>query len=94
MGLLSIHPRCMELVPTPMAAFIGQTCITTKELLPLVLAAALWGRSWRGHLVQFWSDNMAVVEVLSSRTSSDPQLIQLLRCLLFFQVHFGFELRA
>ena len=70
------------------------TSIAIKEMLPLVIAAAVWGRSWHGTLVRFWSDNQAVVAVLSSCTACNPQLMHLLRCLFFFQAQFGFELRA
>ena len=48
------------------------TSIAAKELLPLVIAAAIWGRSWHGTLVRFWSDNQAILAVLSSRTARNP----------------------
>ena len=38
--------------------------IAIKELVPLVLAAALWATRWRGHQVVFHVDNMAVVAVV------------------------------
>ena len=79
-------------LPWP-AAWV-QTSIAAKELLPLVVAAALWGRAWHGTRVQFISDNQAVVGVLNTRSARDPQLMHLLRCLFFFQALFRFELRA
>ena len=45
--------------------------IAAKELVPLVMGAAIWGRSWSGMVVQFLSDNMAVVASLSSRSARD-----------------------
>ena len=31
--------------------------ISVKEMLPIVLAAAVWGHTWAGHRVLFYSDN-------------------------------------
>ncbi len=42
---------------------MGHT-IMVKELVPIVVAAAVWGARWSGHAVLAQSDNMAVVEVL------------------------------
>ena len=38
--------------------------IATKELLPIVLAIAIWGRHWTHRRVLVRSDNMAVVHSL------------------------------
>lgn len=48
--------------------------VAYKELLPVVVAAALGVLSGPSQRVEFCSDNMAVVEVLQSGTSRDPQL--------------------
>ena len=64
--------------------------IAVKELLPIVVSAAVWGESWRRLSVIFWSDNQAVVECLSSRTARDLHLAHLLRCLFFFEAYFDF----
>ena len=40
-------------------------CIAAKELLPILTAAAVWGREWKGMKVHFHCDNMAVVMVLN-----------------------------
>ena len=34
--------------------------IATKELLPIVIAAAIWGKNWHTHPVQLHTDNTAV----------------------------------
>ena len=65
--------------------------IAVKELLPVVAAAAIWGASWEGSRVLFLSDNMAVVQALSSRSAKDSLMVHLLRCLFFFEAHFRFE---
>ena len=41
-------------------------CIAAKELFPIVVGAAIWGRSWSGSTVLFKCDNIAVVQALSS----------------------------
>ena len=35
-----------------------------QEMIPVVLAAALWGQTWKGKIVCFNSDSQAGVEVL------------------------------
>ena len=46
--------------------------IAVKELLPIVLAATVWGHNWAGHHILFLSDNMAVVAALNSRAAPCP----------------------
>ena len=46
-----------------------------KELFPVMVAAALYGPQWRGKIVQFVVDNLAVVQVLNSTYSSNNHLI-------------------
>ena len=43
--------------------------ITVKELIPIVIAAMLWGHKWAGKTVRALCDNMAIVHVLHSRQS-------------------------
>ena len=68
--------------------------IAAKELLPVVVSAALWGRSWAGSTVLFRSDNQAVVSVLDSRSARDPHLAHLLRNLFFIEARHQFGVRA
>ena len=65
--------------------------IAVKELVPILVSAAVWGSSWRGTVVLFVSDNQAVVTCLTNRTAHDPLIAHLLRCLFFLEAHFGFE---
>jgi len=64
--------------------------LQVKELIPVVIAAALFGHQWQGHLVQMVVDNMSVVQVLNSTYSKDPHLMQLIRILVFLAAHFDF----
>ena len=68
--------------------------ITQKELLPIVIACAIWGANWRGEAVVARSDNTAAVAVINSRSSRDPELMHLLRCLFFFEARHSFRLEA
>ena len=65
--------------------------IAIKEMIPIVIATALWGSQWSGGQVHFLSDNAAVVSALSSRAARDPHLSHLLRCLFFYEAHFKCE---
>ena len=68
--------------------------IAAKELVPILISAAIWGPVWRGSTVLFLSDNQAVVTCLLRRTARDPLMAHLLRCLFFLEAHFGFEHRS
>ncbi len=68
--------------------------IAVKELVPVTLSVAIWGHTWHKQKIVFKSDNMAVVIALNKRSAKDPRLAHLLRCLFFFEAHFGFEHEA
>lgn len=68
--------------------------IALKELIPVLLAAAIWGCSWSGSLVQLHTDNAAVVTQVNNLYSRDLRACNLLRVLAFFQALFDFRLRA
>ena len=65
--------------------------IATKEFVPVVTAAALWGRQCAGSHVCFHVDNLAVVSILNKWSAKDPLLSNLLRCLFFYKFHFSAE---
>ena len=68
--------------------------IAAKELVPVVVAAAVWGHQWERRCVCFKSDNSAVVSVLQHRSAHDPLLSHLLRCLAFYAALFHFHFGA
>ena len=70
------------------------TTIATKELFPIVLALAVWGRLWRGHLVLCHCDNTAVVSQVNRLHARDPQASHMLRCLAFLQALHDCRIRA
>ncbi len=66
--------------------------IACKELIPIVVACATWGKAWRGSRVICHCDNQVVVACLRSRTSKHAGLMHLLRCLVFIEAHFDCHL--
>ena len=68
--------------------------IALKELLPIVIACAVWGPSWAHQQVQVMCDNMSVVDIVRSKTSKDKDIMHLLRCLHFFAAVHDIALRA
>ena len=68
--------------------------ITPKELVPIVMACAVWGQLWKGKVVHFHCDNQAVVQVVNSGYSKLPQVQHLLRCLFFFTSYFDTLIHA
>ena len=72
---------CSRLQPLPIA---------TKELIPIVLAAAIWGSHWSGKIVLFRVDNMAVVEAINASFCKDAHLMHLIRLLVFFASYHSF----
>ena len=68
--------------------------IEYKELLPLVLAAYLWGPLWASKRVNFLSDNRSVVEILRSGTSRAPTIMSLVRYLSLLAARHSFSFTA
>ena len=64
--------------------------IAYKELFPVVLSAHIWSHLWSRKRILFRVDNEAVVHMLNSRTSKDPNLMHLLRRLLLLAAHQNF----
>lgn len=64
--------------------------ITIKELILIVLAAAVWGREWSGLTVQVCCDNAAVVTNFNRDCSKDMDVMHLLSCLAFIKAKFLF----
>ena len=68
--------------------------ITAKELLPIVMAAAIWGPHWANKSVLCRCDNEAVVCILNTGTSRDPTVMGLMRCLHFIAAKFNMLISA
>ena len=70
---------------------VDKANITRKELIPIALAAAIWGHQWSRKTIVAQCGNLAVVEVLNRGYSREPGIMHLVRCLFFFSAHFHFR---
>lgn len=68
--------------------------IAIKELFPIVLALELWGHKLRNHKILFFSDNMAVVEIINKQSSKDKILMRLVRRLVLAGLKFNVLFKA
>ena len=68
--------------------------ITCKELVPIVVATAVWGARWQNMTVQVLCDNEAVVAIVNKGTAKDQECMHLVRCLAFLKAKFNTELVA
>ena len=68
--------------------------IATKELIPVILAAALWGKHWSGKIVLFKVDNSEAVEAINATFCKDLHLMHLIRLLVFFAAYHNFWLQV
>ena len=91
-GILGEHPFHWFQLAWP--AHCSSSNIAAKELVPVVIAAALWGSHWAGHRVLFQSDNQSVVAAVNSGSSRDHTLAHLVWCLFFFSASWHFTLLA
>ena len=70
----------------------SDVAIAQKELVPVVMAAAVWGHQWQGCHVCFHSDNMAVVSVLVKRAAKDePPAPHPVFYAAYYKFHFSAE---
>lgn len=68
--------------------------IAVKELVPVVLAMAIWGSAWSREKVEVYCDNEAVVYAINAGRVRDPALMRLLRCLFFLTARHDVSLMA
>ena len=91
MGIVAESGWCSERWPQ----WDGRaTNIAILELIPLIVAASLWGEKWARKKVLFRSDNMATVHAVNSWLPKDRHLTSLLRRLATLAVHHNFQVKA
>lgn len=73
---------------------LTEASITLKELLPVVIACAVWGREWQNSSVLVHCDNVGAVSLINSGYSRVPAIMHLLRCLFFIRAFFKLTLWA
>ena len=71
-----------------------QQPIAAQELIPIVVALALWGHAWSRRRVLCYCDNQAAVAAIRSRYSRHPLMANLLRCMFFFEAKYSCTLAA
>ena len=64
------------------------------ELLPVVVAAALWGPEWRNCVVMFQCDNEETVSAVNSSYSRVQGILHLLKCLFFIRAYYGIHIQV
>ena len=65
-----------------------------RELLPVVVACVVWGVKWTHEWVLVKTDNQSVVDILKSRSSKNPMIMHMVRCIQFVLASFQFELQV
>ena len=73
---------------------LSKRAITQKELIPIVIAGLVWRKHWAGKVVQFNSDNQAVVTAMTKLYCRDTCLMGYLRCLVFCAARYCFWFTA
>ena len=68
--------------------------ITVKEMVPIVIAAALWGPTWQGKNILVQCDNSAVVSIINHGTLKNQDAMHLAKCLAFITAKFDLHLWA
>ena len=76
------------------AGLLREAHIAIKELVPIVIATAIWGSQWRGKVIRVLSDNAAVITAINKNTTRLRESAHLLRCLAFICASFQCQLRA
>ena len=75
---------------------LGQPGISIlwQELYAINVACHLWGALWTSKCIQFYCDNQGVVEVINSRRSKVPRVMDLVRDLTLCTLQQNFYFRA
>ena len=68
-----------------------QLHISYKELFAGLLAAATCGSSWYGTNVEWFCDNQAAVQAVTSRSCRDQLMMHLIRCRFFLEAWYNFQ---
>ncbi|KAK3107807.1 hypothetical protein FSP39_022643 [Pinctada imbricata] len=68
--------------------------ITVKELFPIVLLLELWGEQLQNKKILFFSDNIAVVQIINKQSSKEKTLMKLLRRLVLVSLRYNILFKA
>ena len=65
-----------------------------KELAPIVLSCAVWGKLLSHKRVLFQCDNQSVVAAIQKGSSKDVSVMHLMRCLWFFVAYYDIDITS
>ena len=65
--------------------------IVVKELVPIVVGSAIWGKLWYHKCVCFHTDNMAIVAILQNWSAKNTVAHHLLHCFHFYTAYFQYD---
>ena len=68
--------------------------IPFKELFPIVLSCVLWGYKFKNRKVLFLCDNAAVVDIINKLSSTDPNIMILVRYLALITMKYNILFRG
>ena len=68
--------------------------ILLQEILPIILACAVWGPGRQDSSMLVYCNNLGMVAVVNTGYSKVPQIMHLLRCLFFIRVIFHLSVRV
>ena len=68
--------------------------ILWQELFAIIVACHLWGSQWTSKRIKFHCDNLGVVEVINSRKSKVPRVMELVRALTLCTLKHNFYFQA
>ncbi len=68
--------------------------IEFKELFPIVVSCVVWGPKMKNKRIMFHSDNESIVAIINKKTSSEPDLMILVRHLVFSCLKYNIMFRA
>jgi len=77
-----------------LASVEGELSIAFQELYPIVVAAILWGKSWKRKQIVFHCDNMSVVHILNKGRSPCLAIMRLMRRLVIVAALCNFNFRS
>ena len=64
--------------------------ITFLELYPIVLSSILWGGRFSNRIIEFHTDNLALVSIINKCSSRKPHIMLLVRALVKSMLCFNF----
>lgn len=77
-----------------LASTASEDSIALREMVPVAVAAAVWGPQWQGKVILFHSDNQAVVAIVNRTYSKQESIMHLVRCLVFYAARYSFWFKA